>query len=50
MEAGHIGTNQYRPDYQSVLIFQVILHDKVPFVTSTKRVDYVGVLIFKWSH
>ena len=25
---GHLGTNKNRPDYQGVLIFQVILYDK----------------------
>ena len=35
------------PDYQGVLIFQVSLPDKVPFGTTTKCVDYVGVPIFK---
>ena len=33
---GHLGTNQKCPDYQGVLIFQVILDDKVPFRTTTK--------------
>ena len=35
------------PDYQGVLIFQVILYDVAPFGTITKWVDYAGVLIFK---
>ena len=39
-------TNQECSDYQGVLIFQVILYDKVPFMTSIKCVDYAGVLIF----
>ena len=42
---GHLGTNQKYPDYQGVLIFQVILYDKVPFGTSSKCVEYAGVLI-----
>ena len=33
------------PDYQGVLIFQVISYDKVSFGTSTKCVDYAGVHI-----
>ena len=41
---GHLGTSKKFPDYQGVLIFQVILYDKVP---STKCLDYAGVLIFK---
>ena len=44
---GHFGTNQKCPGYQGVLIFQVSLHDKVPFGTITKCVDCAGVLIFK---
>ena len=32
---GHLGTNKKCPDYQGVLIFQVILYDKVQFGTST---------------
>ena len=31
------------PDYQGVLIFQVILYDEVSFGTSTKCIDYAGV-------
>ena len=34
------------PDYQGVLIFQVILYN-VSFITSTKCIDYAGVLSFK---
>ena len=41
---GYLGTNQ---KYQGVLIFQVSLYDKAPFGTTTKSVDYAGVLIFK---
>ena len=44
---GHLGTDKKCPDYQGVLIFQVILYDKVQFGTSTKCLDYAGVLIFK---
>ena len=44
---GHLGTSKKFPDYQGVLIFQVILYDQVPFGTSTKCLDYAGVLIFK---
>ena len=43
-------TNQKSPDYQGALIFQVILYDKVPFGTSTKCVDYAGVIILKCPH
>ena len=42
---GHLGTNQKRPDYQGVLIFQVCLHDNVSFGTLTRCVDYAGVHI-----
>ena len=38
------------PDYQGVLIFQVILYDKVQFGTSAKCLDYAGVRIFKCPH
>ena len=38
------------PDYQGVLIFQVILYDKVQFGTSAKCLDYAGVHIFKCPH
>ena len=34
-------------DQQKVLIFQVSLYDKAPFGTTTKSVDYAGILIFK---
>ena len=44
---GHFGTAKKCPDYQGVLIFQVILYDKAPFGTITKYVDYADVLIFK---
>ena len=37
-------------DHFICLNFQVILYEKVPFGTSTKRVDYAGVLIFKCPH
>ena len=47
---GHLGTNQTCPDCQGILILQVILYDKVSFGTSTKCVDYAGVLIFKCPH
>ena len=44
----HLGTD---PDYQGVLIFQVILYDKVPCVLRLSAyVDYVGGLIFKCPH
>ena len=36
--------------YQGVLIFQVILYDKVSLGTSTKCLDYAGVLIYKCPH
>ena len=42
---GHLRTSQC-PDYQGVLIFQVILYDKAPFGTSTKCMDNAVVLIF----
>ena len=38
------------PDYQGVLIFQVILFDKVQFGTSAKCLDYAGVHIFNCPH
>ena len=41
---GHLGTSKKCPDYQGVLIFQVILYEKGSFGTSTKCVDYAGVL------
>ena len=44
---GHLGTTHKCPDYQSVLIFQVSLYDKVSFGAITECVDYTGVLIFK---
>ena len=47
---GHLGTGQKFPDYQGVLIFQVIVYDKVPFETSSKYVNYSGVYIFKCPH
>ena len=47
---GHLGTGQKCPDYQGVLIFQVIVYDKVPFETSSKCVNYSGVYIFKCPH
>ena len=47
---GHLGTDKKCPDYQGVLIFQVILYDKVQFGTSPKCLDYAGVLIFKCPH
>ena len=37
---GHLGNDQTFPDYQGVMIFQIILYDKVLFGTSTKCVDY----------
>ena len=39
---GHIGTSQKCPDCQGILIFQVILNDKMQFGTLTKCVDYAG--------
>ena len=46
---GHLGTDKKCPDYQGVLIFQVMinLYDKAPFGTIIKCVDCAGVLIFK---
>ena len=44
------GTSKKWPDYQGVLIFQVVLYDKVPFGTSTEYLDYAGVHIFKCPH
>ena len=44
---GHLEPRQKCPDYQRVMIFQVILCDKVPFGTTTECVDYAGVLIFQ---
>ena len=38
---GLLGTNK------NVQIFQVILYDKLQFGTSTKCLNYAGVLIFK---
>ena len=40
---GHIGTSQKCPNYQGVLIFQVILHNNVSFGTTARCVDYAGV-------
>ena len=37
-------------DYQGVLIIQLSLHAKAPFVTITKCVDYAGVIIFNCPH
>ena len=45
---GHLGTD--KKWHPGVLIFQVILHHKVQFGTSTKCLDYAGVLIFKFPH
>ena len=42
---GRHGTDKKCPDYQGVLIYQVILYDKVQFGTSAKRLDYAGVCI-----
>ena len=47
---GRIGIIHKCPDYQCILINQFSLHDKAPFVTMTKCVDYAGVLIIKCSH
>ena len=47
---GHLGTSKKCPDYQGLLIFQVILYEKVSFGTSTKCLDYAGVHIFKGPH
>ena len=47
---GHLGTSKKCPDYQGVLIFQVILCDEVHYGTSATCVDYPGVLNFKCSH
>ena len=33
---GQLVTSKECPDYQGVLIFQVVLYEKVPFGTSTK--------------
>ena len=45
MYFGHLGTNKRCSDCQGVLIFQVSLYDKASFGTTTKGVDYAGVLI-----
>ena len=47
---GHLGTGKKCPDYQGVLIFQVVLYEKVLFGTSSKCLDYAGVHIFKCPH
>ena len=47
---GHLGTTKTCPDYQDVLISQVILYVKVQFETSAKFLDYAGVFIFKCPH
>ena len=44
---GHLGTNKKCSDCQGVLIFQVSLYDKALFGSTTKCVDYAGVLIIK---
>ena len=46
----HLGSNKKCPDFQGVLIFQVILYEEVPFGTSAKYLDYTGVHIFKCPH
>ena len=46
----HLGTNKKYPDYQGVLIFQVVLYEKVPFGILTMSLDYAGVHIFKCPH
>ena len=46
----HLGTGKKCPDYQGVLISQVILYDEVPFWISLKCEDYAGVLVFKCPH
>ena len=38
------------PGYQGVLVFQVILYEKVTFGTSSKSLDYAGVHILKCPH
>ena len=38
------------PDYQGVLIFQVILYGEVQFGASTNCLDYAAALIFKCPH
>jgi len=45
MYYGHLGTGQKSPDYQGVLIFQVILYYKVQFGTSFMHLDYAGIFI-----
>ena len=42
---GHLGVSKKWPDYQGVLIFQVILYEKVPFGTSTEYLDYAGASV-----
>ena len=37
----HIATIHKCPDYQGVQIIQFSLHAKVPFVTTTKCIDYM---------
>ena len=46
----NLGTGKKCPGYQGVLIFQVVLYEKVQFGISTKFVDYAGVHIFKRPH
>ena len=45
-----MSTFQKSSDYQGVLVFQFILHDKLPFGTSNKCADNTGVLVFKCLH
>ena len=45
MYYGHLGTNQKCPDYQGVLIFQVSLYDKAPFVQIMQVSTFSSVLI-----
>ena len=47
---GQLGINEKCPDYQGVLIFRVILYDKMPFRTSNKCVDYTGCPHFSSVH
>ena len=44
---GYLETNKMCPDYQGVLIFQVVLYEKVQF---RKCPDHAGIQIFKCPH
>ena len=49
---GHLGTSKKCPDYQDVLICQVILNEKAIWDLTQLSVwiNYTGVLIFKCPH